>query len=197
MRSPLSNPLRPSSNASAAYSSRLRRADERWLLSVSDSDERKRQSDNGRRQPSWQAASKTVNAAWFGLAASKTHKTTLTSTVLAKAGFFYNTPLASMTGIVKIPVKIFYAACVINATRTQKVLRPTQCFEIRQLLWCGRVLKILVSVVQFRPEPPLFTGTYWTDGLQNVPITSLTLLALPLSPIKGVDSTHQHPIKHD
>jgi len=38
-------------------------------------------------------------------------------------------------------------------------------------------LKILVSVVQFRPEPPFSYGTYWTDSLQNVPITSLTLLA--------------------
>ncbi len=177
MRSLLSNPLRHSSNASARYSSRLRMAGVRWLRSVSDKGGRKKQSDNGEQQPSRQVAAETISAAVLGLAASKIRKTTLKSTVLARAGFFYKTPLASMTGIVKIPVKIFYAACVKNATRTQKVLRPTQTFETRQLLWCGRVLKILVSVVQFRPEPPLSLGTYWIDSLQNVPITSLTLLA--------------------
>ena len=158
MKSLLSNPSHHSSNASARYSSRSKMAGVRWLRSVSDSDERKRQSDSGEQQPSWQAASKTVSAAVLGLAASKTRKTTLKSTVLAKAGFFYKTPLASMTGIVKIPVKIFYAACVKNATRTQKVLKPTQRFEKRQLLWLGRGLKILVSVVRFRPEPPLLIG---------------------------------------
>ena len=154
MKSLPSNPLRHNSNASAPYGSRLRMGGVRWLRSVSDNDERKRQIDNGEQQPSWQAACETVSAAWCGLAASKTRKTTLKSAVLARAGFFYKTPLASMAGIVKIPVKIFYAACINNGTRTQKVLRPTQRFETRQLLWCGRVLKILVSVVQFRPEPP-------------------------------------------
>ena len=158
MKSLLSNPLRHSSNASARYSSRSKMAGVRWLLSVSDNDERKRQSDNGEQQPSWQVAAETVSAALCGLAASKIRKTTLLSTVLVRAGFFYKTSLALMTGIVKIPVKIFYAACIKNATRTQKVLRPTQRFETRQLLWCGRVLKILVSVVRFRPEPPLLIG---------------------------------------
>jgi len=72
-----------------------------------------------------------------------------------------------MAYIVKMSVEIFYAACVKNATRTQKVLKPTQRFEIRQLLWCGRVLKILVSVVRFRPEPPFLDGMYLIDGLDT------------------------------
>ena len=154
MKSLLSNHSLHSKPASARYSSRSKMAGVRWLRSVSGNGERRRQSDNGEQHPSWQAACETVSADRCGLAASKTRKTKLTSTVLAKAGFFYKTPLASMTGIVKIPVKTFYAACIKNATRTQKVLRPTQRFEKRQLLWLGRVLKILVSVVQFRPEPP-------------------------------------------
>jgi hypothetical protein len=158
MRLPPSNPLHRSSNASAAFSSRLRRAEERWLRSVSDSDERKKQSDNGRRQPSWQAASKTVSAAVLGLAASKPRKKALLSVVLAKAGFFYKTPLANTRGIAKMAVNYFYAACVKNATLALQSPTRAQTFEKRQLLWCGRVLKILVSVVRFRPEPPLLIG---------------------------------------
>ena len=150
-----SNHSRRSSNAYGHYNSRLRLVVVRCRQNENDNGERKRQSDNDERRTEWQAASKTVSAAWRGLAASKLRKKTLLSVVLAKAGFFYETPLAAMRGIVKIPLIIFKAACRKIATLTRKGLQPAQTFETRQLLWCGRVLKILVSVVQFRPEPPL------------------------------------------
>ena len=57
-------------------------------------------------------------------------------------------------GIAKMTVKNFYAACFKNATLARNEAGTEQAFEIRQLLRLGRVLKILVSVVRFRPWPP-------------------------------------------
>ena len=154
MRSLPSNPSHHSSNASVRYSSRSKMAGVRWLRSVSDNNERKRQSDNAKRQPSWQAACETVSAAWCGLVASKPRQTTLMSTVLAKAGFFYKTPLASMAGIVKMTVKNFYACALQNTARTRKIFRPCYLFEKTLLLVSRRVLIILWSLVRVQHGPP-------------------------------------------
>jgi hypothetical protein len=61
-------------------------------------------------------------------------------------------------GIAKMRTRHFLAAVRRNhATLARKVLRPVYLFETRKLLWLGRVLKIRVSVVRFRPWPPLLT----------------------------------------
>jgi hypothetical protein len=54
-------------------------------------------------------------------------------------------------------VKIFYARRVQYATLARKVVWPTQPFENRFLLGGLSELKILVSVVRFRPGPPRIT----------------------------------------
>ena len=51
-------------------------------------------------------------------------------------------------------VNNFYAACFKNATLARNEAGTEQAFETRQLLRLRRALKILVSVVRFRPWPP-------------------------------------------
>ena len=51
-------------------------------------------------------------------------------------------------------VNIFYARRVKYATLVRKVVWPTQPFETRFLFRLLSELKILVSVVRFRPGPP-------------------------------------------
>ena len=53
-------------------------------------------------------------------------------------------------------VNNFYAACFKNATLARNEAGTEQAFETRQLLRLRRALKILVSVVRFRPWPPFF-----------------------------------------
>ena len=52
-------------------------------------------------------------------------------------------------------VNNFYAACFKNATLARNEAGTEQAFETRQLLRLRRALKILVSVVRFRPWPPI------------------------------------------
>ena len=56
-------------------------------------------------------------------------------------------------------VKIFYARGVQYETLARKVFWLTQPFEKRYLLGGQSELKILVSVVRFRPGPPRNTKT--------------------------------------
>ena len=75
----------------------------------------------------------------------KCDETTLTSTVLASAVFFYKTPVLVTRGIAKMGVNIFYAALSTIATLAQKVSRPTQHIGTHSLYGRGRLLKIPVS----------------------------------------------------
>ena len=59
-----------------------------------------------------------------------------------------------MAGIVEMTVKNFYAGRVESTTLVRKVVWPTQPFEKRYLFSLLSELKILVSVVRFRPGPP-------------------------------------------
>ena len=163
MNSPLPNHLHRSSNAYGHYSNRLRLAGVLWLRSVSDNGERKRQKDSGeRRAKSASKRQKTVpagKAGWTGLCGpyeirSKGAYEQFTGGLRQP----FKISLANTRGIVKMAVNNFYAACVKNATLALQSPTRAQTFEKRQLLWCGRVLKILVSVVRFRPEPPLLIG---------------------------------------
>ena len=62
--------------------------------------------------------------------------------------------VAVKTHIVKMTVKFFYARGVQYETLARKVFWLTQPFEKRYLLGGLSELKILVSVVRFRPGPP-------------------------------------------
>jgi hypothetical protein len=57
-------------------------------------------------------------------------------------------------------VNNFYAACFKNAPLARNEAETEQAFETRQLLRLRRALKILVSVVRFRPWPPYTLGIY-------------------------------------
>ena len=67
-------------------------------------------------------------------------------------------------------VKIFYARRVQYETLARKVFWLTQPFEKRYLLGGQSELKILVSVVRFRPGPPnsnnalLMRGIFFWSG---------------------------------
>ena len=62
--------------------------------------------------------------------------------------------LAVKTHIVEMTVKNFYARRVEYTTLAQKVCWVAQPFETRCLFRLLSELKILVSVVRFRPGPP-------------------------------------------
>ena len=159
MKSKPSSPYRQSSNAYATFNNRLNKVGVRWLRSVSNNDASVKQNDNGehKRTPlAARAASNRVEHATTAASAPKCDETTLKSTVLSSAVFFYKTPVLVTTGIAKMGVNIFYAALNTIATLTQKVSSPTQHIEMHSLYGRGRLLKILVSVVQFRPGPPRF-----------------------------------------
>ena len=157
MKSKPSSRCRQSSNAYATFSNRLSVGVRHWLPSVSNNDASVKRNDNDehKRTPlaAWAASSRVLHAT-RAASAPKCDDTTLKSTVLACAVFFYKTPVLVTRGIAKMGVNIFYAALNTIATLTQKVSRPTQPVETHSLYGRGGLLKILVSVVRFRPGPP-------------------------------------------
>jgi len=162
-----SSPYHQSSNAYAIFSSRLNKVGERWLPSVSNNDASVKQNDNDEHKPiplAALAASSKVLHALTTASAPKCGETTLKSTVLTSAVFFYKTPLRVTTGIAKMGVNIFYAALSTIATLTQKVPSPTQHIETHSLYGRGRLLKILVSAVRFCPGPPRFRAQPFSVG---------------------------------
>ena len=137
-----SSPYHQSSNAYAIFSSRLNKVGERWLPSVSNNDASVKQNDNDEHKPiplAALAASSKVLHALTTASAPKCGETTLKSTVLTSAVFFYKTPLRVTTGIAKMGVNIFYAALSTIATLTQKVPSPTQHIETHSLYGRGRL----------------------------------------------------------
>jgi|GEM_PF-4150716 len=159
MNSKPSSPCRQSSNAYATFNDTLSKVGVRWLPSVSNNDASVKQNDNGEHKQTplaaWAASSRVLHATTAALS-PKCDDTTLKSTVLACAVFFYKTPVRVTRGIARMGVNIFYAALSTMTTLAQKVSSPTQHIETHSLYGRGRLLKILVSVVQFRLGPPKF-----------------------------------------
>ena len=142
----------------AIYSSRLSVVGVRWQQSVSNNASSVKQSDNGERRTRWLAACDTLWAADTGLdcasGSSEMREKTLKRWFLASAGFFYKTPITSMTGIVKMVRRHFSAALSTIATLTQSGPSAKQVVETHSLCGGDRLLKILVSAVRFCPGPP-------------------------------------------
>ena len=100
----------------------------------------------------------------------KTRRSSRNRCFSAARNTFDAAPLVLCGGIAKMRTRHFLAAVRRNhATLARKVLRPVYLFETRKLLRLGRVLKIRVSVVRFRPWPPLLSGSVPPSRPQLVP----------------------------
>ena len=145
----------------AHYSNKLSEVGVRWLRSVSSNASSVKQNGNGERRTRRLAACETLEAADTGLdwacSSSEMREKTLKRGFLASAGFFCKTPTTSMTGIVKMARLHFCSALSTIATLTQSGPSAEQIVETHSLCGGDRLLKILVSVVRFRPGPPLNT----------------------------------------
>ena len=73
-------------------------------------------------------------------------------------------------------VNYFYAAWDKSTTLTKNFPSMLYLFDFKYLLGGLSELKILVSVVRFRPGPPRISGTYRTHALRPVPTTWFTPL---------------------
>ncbi len=115
MKSKPSSRCRQNSNAYATFNNRLSVGVRHWLRSVSNNDASVKQNDNGEHKrtqlAAWAASSRFEHATTAALA-SKCDETTLKSTVLVSAVFFYKTPVLVTTGIAKMDANIIYAHCV-------------------------------------------------------------------------------------
>ena len=133
----------PNNSESAAFNNRLRTAERLWPLNGIGSAEQESWSDSARLRQSSQP---------------KTRRSSRNSCFSAALTTFDAAPLVLRGGIARMSVRNFYAAVRRNhTTLARKVLRAVYVFEARQLLRLGRVLKIRVSVVRFRPWPPFST----------------------------------------
>ena len=141
----------PNSSESAAFNNRLKTAERRWQQSAIGSAEQESWSGSARLRQSSQP---------------KTRRSSRNRCFSAARTTFDAAPLVLSGGIAKMCVRDFSVAVRRQyATLAQKVLRAVYVFEIRQLIWLGRVLKIRVSVVRFRPWPPLIrtliSASWW------------------------------------
>ena len=84
--------------------------------------------------------------------------------------------LCRIRGIAKMSVNYFYAAWDKSTTLTKNFPSMLYLFDFKYLLGGLSDLKILVSVVRFRPGPPRISGTYRTHALRPVPTTWFTPL---------------------